>query len=88
MQNHEALRIWIVSRRIFRVDHVPDDHALDPQIAIRAHKFICLPAIAIRHDERLNHVNDIGFELVFLFFRKIRSLNYAVFDIVISAWTT
>ena len=81
MQDHETLRVWIVSRRVWRVDHVPDDHALDPQVAIRAHKLICLPAVAIRHDERLNHVHDIGLEVVLLIFRKIRSLNNAVFDI-------
>lgn len=81
MQDHEALRSWIVTRRISRVDHVPNDHALNPQIAIRAYKLICLPAIGIRHDERLNHVHDIVLELVLLLFRKIRSLNNAVFDI-------
>ena len=63
MQDHEPLRVWVVSRRVWRVDHIPDNHTLDPQVAISAHKLICLPAAVIRHDETFNHAHDTQLRL-------------------------
>jgi hypothetical protein len=83
MQDHKTLRRWIFSRRVWRVNHIPDNHALNFQVlvVICAFKLIYLPAAVVTKYEIFNKVDDVVLEFIFVDFSKSRSFKDPVFNI-------